>query len=95
MGCAGKMVLVLGERWPAKAISYLEPVGRWDSGFMVVLEDAPEPGVLTDEDRSVPWCFDCVLGEHPELGRGLDLAREHGDVGFDIEAGEWFVPREK
>lgn len=90
MSCNGQLVLVLGERWPAKAISWLEPIARWDSGFMVVLEDAPEPDDLTDDDRSEPWCLDCVLGEHPEVGRGMDVARESGgEVRWDPDVGGW------
>jgi hypothetical protein len=27
--------------------------------------------------------------------QGLDLAREHGQVDWDVEACEWFVPEEK
>jgi hypothetical protein len=29
----------------------------------------------------------CLLDEHPEIGRGLDIAREHGVADLD-EAGE-------
>ncbi|HXQ85228.1 MAG: hypothetical protein WCE47_12670 [Gaiella sp.] len=30
----------------------------------------------------------CLLDEHPEIGRGLDLAREHGAADLDDD-GEW------
>jgi hypothetical protein len=35
-------------------------------------------------------CLRCLVDDHPELGRGLDIAREHGvaDLG---ENGEWVV----
>ena len=33
-------------------------------------------------------CLHCLLDDHPELGRGLDLAREHGAADLD-ENDEW------
>ena len=30
----------------------------------------------------------CLLDEHPEIGRGLDLAREHGAADLDDD-GAW------
>ncbi len=35
-------------------------------------------------------CLGCLLDDHPEVGRGLDIAREYGvaDLGED---GEWVV----
>lgn len=86
-----RVVLVLGERWPAKAVSFLEPVGSWDSGFMVVLEDVPEPEELSGDERSHPFCLACLLDEHPEVGSGLDLARVHGQVVWDDDG---WVPRD-
>ncbi len=32
----------------------------------------------------------CLLDDHPELGRGLDIAREYGVADLD-ELGEWIV----
>ncbi len=38
-------------------------------------------------------CIHCALKDGGEqLGRGLDLAREHGQVDRDPEPEEWFVP---
>ena len=34
-------------------------------------------------------CLGCLFEEHPELGRGLDLAREHGEIAWDLEQDEW------
>jgi len=43
----------------------------------------PRPG----GEPQAPVCVDCLLGEHPSLGRGLDLALKHrGAEGVD---GEW------
>jgi len=84
-----RVVIVLGERWPAKAISYLEPEDRWETGHMVVLQDVPEPEKLSGDEPSCLVCVDCLLDEHPELGRGLDLAREHGEIAWDREREGW------
>ena len=48
-----------------------DPAGqRW---FTVVLDDSPGP----EGPCSAPVCVHCLLEEHPELGRGLDVALEH------------------
>ena len=38
--------------------------------FTVVLDDSPGP----DNPPDSPTCVDCLLDEHPGLGRGLDMA---------------------
>ena len=62
-----------------------------DSGFTVLFVDAPEPEEL-DEHGQHPavslMCMHCLLDEHPEVGRGLDIARGHGVADLD-EDGEW------
>jgi hypothetical protein len=41
----------------------------------------------------VPVCLHCLLEDGDEqLGRGLDLGRRHGQVDYDVETDEWFVP---
>jgi hypothetical protein len=87
----GRAVIVWGERWPAKAISFLEPEGRWETGHLVVLEDVPEPEGLSGDEPSCLVCVDCLLDEHPELGRGFDLARVHGQVVWDGDGGGWVL----
>lgn len=57
---------------PAKAISYLEPVAAWDSGYAVF---AGEPG---DDTDTALVCLHCLLDEQPEAREGMDLARERG-----------------
>jgi hypothetical protein len=38
----------------------------------------------------------CLVEEGDEmLGSGLDLAREHGQVDWDFELEEWFIPIEE
>ena len=56
------------------------PGQRW---FTVVLSDSPGP----ESKPNVPVCLDCLLDEHPELGRGLDIALEHR--GAEWRDGEW------
>ena len=35
----------------------------------------------------------CLLEQGGEqLGKGLDLARKHGQVDWDVELEKWFVP---
>ena len=63
-----------------------------DSGFTVLFEDAPDPDDLDDGDE-LPEdlvCLHCLLDDHPELGRGLDIAREYGVADLDGD-GEWVV----
>jgi hypothetical protein len=84
----GTVVAVLGEQWPAKVVSYLEPISRWDSGFMVVLEDVSEPEEVSGDEPCEAVCLPCLLDEHPELGRGFDLARSHRGTAR-CDSGEW------
>jgi hypothetical protein len=68
---------------PICAISYLEPEHQTDSGFMLFSSPPDEIG-----DTDV-MCLNCAIDEWPHIGRGLDPAREHGEV---LHAGdEWIV----
>lgn len=51
--------------------------------FTVVLDDSLGP----ESGPEVPVCVDCLLDEHPRLGRGLDVALEHR--GAEWRDGEW------
>ena len=65
-------------------------MGAIDSGLVVLFDDAPEPGDVTDptNDPRIQWiCLHCLIDENPELGRGLDVAKEWGAA--DLEDGEW------
>ena len=55
-------------------------------------EDVPEPEELSGDKPSHALCLACLIDEHPELGSGLDLAREHGEIVWDDDEHEW-VPR--
>jgi hypothetical protein len=85
---------VWGSDPPAVSIGYeREKLGPTDSGFTVLFSDAPDPKEL-DERGQHPGvsivCLGCLIDDNPELGRGLDLAREYGVADRD-EAGEWVV----
>jgi hypothetical protein len=68
---------------PITAISYLEPEHSWDSGF-ALFSHTPD-----SSDRGELIHLDCLLDQHPEIGKGLDVARRHGEA---IYAGASWVP---
>jgi hypothetical protein len=89
------MALVWGEEPPAFSIGYEKPKVPGDSGFSVLFEDAPDPEDLSDDGDELPEgitvvCLCCLLDDNPEIGRGLDIAREYGVADLD-ENGEWIV----
>lgn len=79
----GPLVVTVGEKPPAMSVS-------WGDGFYVMfMADAD----LNDEEAGEMQCAHCLMQDGDEqLGRGLDLARVHGQVDWDVDAGEWFVP---
>jgi len=59
-----------------------------DSGLTILFDDAPDPhDVEPDDPRITLVHLSCLIDDHPELGRGLDIAREYGvaDRGDDGE----------
>ena len=50
-----------------------------------LFDDAPEPDEVqgADDPRVTLVCLDCLLDDHPELARGLDIAREYGVADLD------------
>ena len=74
------VAFVWGSEPPAFSIGWEEPMGPGDSGFTVLFDDAPElEEVQGAEHPGISFvCLDCLIDDHPDLGRGLDLAREHG-----------------
>jgi hypothetical protein len=73
---------------PVDFVSWNEPEAPNDSGFSLFSKDDPPPWHLADEDlRSV--CPTCLIDDHPEAGRGMDLARQHGFAWR--EHGEWLT----
>lgn len=99
----GKIAFVWGTTPPAWTVAYEEPLDEWDSGFSVLLDDAP----TSEELEGLPdgekhplmnvWCLHCLLDEHPEIGRGMDIARrafpggEEAGVAELGEDGRWLV----
>jgi hypothetical protein len=84
--------MVWGSEPPAFSIGY-EREKAWpgDSGFTVLFDDAPDPeDAYPDHPGITIVCLDCLLAEHPEIGRGLDIAFEYGVADLD-ENGEWVV----
>ena len=85
-----------GSEPPAHSIGYEQPLGPTDSGFTVLFDDAPDPDDLPPPmAKELPpgitlVCLHCLLDDHPEIGRGLDLAREYGVADLDDD-GEWVV----
>ena len=83
--------VVWGSQPPAHSVGYCEPMWPGDSGLTFFLDDAPDPDeVQPDDPRISLVCLACLIDDHPELGRGLDIAREHGVADLDDD-GEWVV----
>ena len=89
---------VWGSEPPPYSIGYDEPLAPGDSGFPVLFDDAPDPedfdAADLPEDELPPGitlvCLNCLIEDHPKIGRGLDIAREYGVAGLDDD-GEWVV----
>ncbi len=61
---------------------------------MVIYSDI-DPEEITDDghDDVELVCLHCLANEGDmQLGRGLDLAKKHGQVDYPPELEEWFVP---
>lgn len=56
------------------AISWLEPEHEWDSGF-ALFSEPPD-----SDTETALVCLHCLIDEHPEIGHGLELARDHGEA---------------
>jgi hypothetical protein len=68
-----------------------DPVGM--TYFTVLFSDAPHKAdeLTEDDERRAIVCMHCLIDDHPELGRGLDLAKHHGGAfSYDATADEWF-----
>ena len=89
--------MVWGSEPPAFSIGYeKKKIGPTDSGFSVLFADAPDPEDLPKADvGELPpgitlVCLHCLIDDNPEIGPGLDIAREHGVADLD-ENDEWVV----
>jgi len=87
-------VMVWGSARPAFSIGWDPPNGDWDSGFTVLFDDAPDPDEVGEYENPAehPGIFtvhlSCLIETDPELGSGLDIAREHGVADLD-DNGRW------
>jgi hypothetical protein len=95
---------VWGSEPPAVTVAYEEPMGDWDSGSSVLFDDAPTSEDLDALPRDTHphdvqglevVCLHCLINDHPEIGRGMDIARaafsggdEAGVAGVGDD-GEW------
>ena len=91
-----RVAMVWGGTPPVYSIGYDEPLGPWDSGFTVLFDDAPEPedvethpNPLDHPDISTV-CLHCLIEDNPEIGRGLDIARDHQVANLN-DQGEWVI----
>jgi hypothetical protein len=83
--------MTVGEQPPALSIAWQRPTSAVDSGFSVIFSDY-DPDEESDEGVEAV-CLHCLVqGGDEQVGRGLDLARQHGQVDWDPDAGEWRVP---
>jgi hypothetical protein len=88
--------VIVGTEGPVWAVAHNEPDPESDgkdSGFSILLSDAPEdPLELEPEALQAIMhtiCLHCAIEEYPEVGRGLDLAKQHGFASRDPDTGEW------
>lgn len=75
------------------SISWAPPIAANDSGYIVFMADLfpGDPGF--DDLPHEAVCLHCLLEDGDEqLGRGLDMARLHGQVDYDPDVDEWFIP---
>jgi hypothetical protein len=93
MGChAHTGVVVVGEQKPAMSFAWVKPASPNDSGYSVIYSEL-DPGDPNDATPSDVICLGCLLEEGDEqLGRGMELAKVHGQVDYDPATDEWFVP---
>jgi hypothetical protein len=92
----GQAAVVVGSKRPAMSISWTprsEPGGV--DFFIIFFADLlpDDPGF--DDLPSELVCLHCLIEDgDAELAEGLELAQRHGQVDWDAEAGEWFVPKD-
>ena len=94
-GTCGPIAVTVGSQPPIARVLYDEPLEEGDTGFGVLFSDAPEDDTdLAYGDMGVV-CIHSLIDHHPEVGRALDLAREHGRAYRDDPDADWTpAPRE-
>jgi hypothetical protein len=88
----GPLAWVIGTVPPVVAVVREPPdlKGEGEGGLVVLMSDAPhDPWELQHTDPGLTrWCVHCIIDAHPDCGRGLDLALEHGGACRDKD-GTW------
>jgi hypothetical protein len=72
-----QIAYMCGSRWPTAQPLYFRPRDWNTSGFTLLLADAPQwrvPKGTTEGTVPMDW----LIEQHPEVGRGLELACEYG-----------------
>jgi hypothetical protein len=88
----GTVALTVGEQPAAMSISWAEPVGPIDSGFIVFFSEF-DPDADDNETPTLTVCLHCLVEDgDAQLGRGLDLGTQHGEVDYDPGTDAWFIP---
>lgn len=87
--------VVVGHEPPVTAVVYFDDTEAdmpTDSGFTLLLADAPDADDLADDIANDPRvstvCLHCAIDNWPEAGRGFDLARRCGEANRD-DNGDW------
>ena len=81
MSC-GPVAIVVGDLYEAVGVSYLEPIGAWDSGFAVWPVPQDEVDEVEDMESEL-ICLHCLVTKHPDLQTAFRLARECGGAELD------------
>ncbi|MEX2196829.1 MAG: hypothetical protein WD844_16260 [Thermoleophilaceae bacterium] len=93
-----QVAVVVGTTPPVVAVLHDDPPGGsdlpHDSGYAVLMSDAPDHGDDATDDDYYTWCLHCLIEHHPQVGAGLDLARHHGSVMRDPDTGDWHPEQE-
>ena len=89
---AKTVALVWGTEPPAFSIGWDEPLGPVDSGFSVLLSNAPDPQDVRAAGHFLitTVCLDCLRTDHPGIDLGFAIAREYGVADLD-DGGKWVV----
>jgi hypothetical protein len=88
---AKTVAVVWGSQPPAHSVGYCEPMWPGDSGLTVLFDDAPDPDEVQPDDPRITLVYlSCLIEDHPELGRAMEIARRFGVVDLD-EDGGWIM----
>lgn len=91
-----RLALVLGRDGEPVSVGWTRPRAPGDSGYTVILEDAPPAAELTAASLADPavarWeCLRCLPSSYAGLAEALAVARSRGAA--DRVAGRWVARR--